>query len=83
MASLTCINHPDLRWSCKDLAVSEGKYNGARHIFYRGSVQYDASGEAKRFGDNSGLDCERGAPECPCPVSDLVLSPEHTSLTSS
>jgi hypothetical protein len=37
--SLTCINHPDLRWTCKAIAVSpygntEGAYNGVRHIFF-------------------------------------------------
>jgi len=32
---LTCINHPELRWSCKSIAVNHlGQYNGARNIFY-------------------------------------------------
>lgn len=33
--SLTCINHPKLRWQCKEIAVNEiGQYNGSRNIFY-------------------------------------------------
>lgn len=33
--TLTCVNHPMLRWSCKSIAVNNiGQYNGARNIFY-------------------------------------------------
>ena len=33
--SLTCKNHPELRWSCKSIAFTPGKgYNGIRHIFF-------------------------------------------------
>ena len=33
--SLTCKNHPELRWSCKSIAFTPGYgYNGARHIFF-------------------------------------------------
>jgi len=32
---MRCPNHPDLRWSCKVVAVTrDGRYNGARNIFY-------------------------------------------------
>ena len=37
---LTCRNHPDLRWSCKQIAFTPtddgGRYNGERHIFFQG-----------------------------------------------
>lgn len=34
---LKCENHPDLRWHCKSIAVSDnGRYNGARNIFFTG-----------------------------------------------
>jgi hypothetical protein len=39
-AILTCKNHPNLRWNCKEIAVSPtgngglGSYNGCRNIFY-------------------------------------------------
>lgn len=37
--TMKCENHPDLRWSCKSIAVSsEGRYNEARSIFYQGHV---------------------------------------------
>ena len=33
--TLTCKNHPELRWQCKSIATSpNGGYNGSRHIFY-------------------------------------------------
>ena len=70
---LTCKNHPDLRWSCKDIAWS-GYYNGCRSIFFCGVP----SGKGM-YADSSGLDCDRwGASECNCPASDLVLAPEDT-----
>lgn len=64
---LTCKNHPDLRWSCKSIAFTPGfGYNGARHIFYNGTV-----------GEKSHPDAP-DPPECPCPPSDLVLAPGET-----
>jgi len=35
---LTCKNHPDLRWSTKEAAVTNGRYNGARHLFFTGHI---------------------------------------------
>ena len=36
---LTCINHTNLRWQCKEIAVNAiGQYNGMRNIFYIGSL---------------------------------------------
>ena len=34
--TLTCRNHPDLRWSCKEIAITNGRYNGQRNIFFDG-----------------------------------------------
>lgn len=71
---LTCKNHPDLRWSCKDIAWTEGErggYNGTRSIFFNGTP----SGRGM-FADGSGLDCDFAVAECSCPVSDLILAPE-------
>jgi hypothetical protein len=37
--TLTCKNHPCLRWTCKSIAYSPGHgYNGMRHIFYNSDV---------------------------------------------
>ena len=37
--ALTCINHANLRWQCKEIAVNAiGQYNGARNIFYNGNL---------------------------------------------
>lgn len=63
---LTCKNHPHLRWQCKSIATSpQGGYNGARHIFFRGTHD-DATGKDSWAG-----------PECTCPARDLVLAPEE------
>ena len=74
---LTCKNHPNLRWSCKDIAWSSTGYNGSRHLSYCGIP----SGVGM-FSDGSGLDCTitdiegKYIPECECPASDLILAPE-------
>lgn len=61
---LTCKQHPELRWSCKSVAYSPGRgYNGARHIFFQGSVKERVP----------------SAPfvrECECSPGDLILAPE-------
>ena len=80
--SLTCKNHPDLRWSTKEVAWTPEKdgqpdrYNGARNIFFMGAST------GNLHSDSSGVDCilvrEDGSvvEECPCPPTDLILSPE-------
>lgn len=78
---LTCKHHPNLRWSCKSIAVNEdGSYNGARHIFFNG----EPNGQGM-YSDNSGLNCstyfpERENPivrECDCSAKDLTFAPEN------
>ena len=78
---LTCKNHPDLRWSTKEIAVHNGKYTGERHIFFMGTP----SGQGM-FSDGSGLDCETFhdghiVRECECPMSDLIIAPEDALVT--
>lgn len=77
---LTCTNHPNLRWSTKRIAISDGKYNGARNIFFKGVPSGKGMHE-----DGSGLDCtvlgyKDGQmvviEECECPSSDLIIAPE-------
>jgi hypothetical protein len=73
---LTCRNHPDLRWSCKDIAWTEGHgYNHSRHLFFNGTPKRNDDGSPKMYSDNSGLECT-GAAECECPASALILAPE-------
>lgn len=72
---LTCKNHLNLRWSCKDIAW-DGRYNGKRNICFNGTP----SGKGM-YSDLSGLDCIRIEDgqiieECSCPPSDLILAPE-------
>lgn len=85
--TLTCKQHPQLRWSCKSLAYTPGKgYNGARSIFFSGEAILNPDGSPKRFADDSGTKCQtfvqegfenyRVVYECQCPPSDLVLAPE-------
>jgi hypothetical protein len=78
---LTCKNHTNLRWSCKDIAWS-GKYNGSRHIFFNGEP--DGQG---MFSDKSGLSCsilhrdgKNIVEECQCPSGDLILAPEDDQV---
>jgi len=74
---LTCKNHLDLRWSCKDIAFSDkGGYNSMRNIFFNGTP----SGEGM-YSDNSGLDCTRMLEskfieECSCSSRDLIRAEE-------
>ncbi len=75
---LTCKNHPELRWSCKEIAFSdEGGYNGSRNIFFNGIPS-----KKGMFEDGSGLDCthlrDDGSVvlECECPASALIRAEE-------
>lgn len=82
---LTCENHLNLRWSCKEIAVTNGKYNGSRLIFFNGEP--DGHG---MFSDNSGLSCStyfigRENPvvkECDCHSSKLCIAPEDSLVKS-
>ena len=39
MLWLTCKNHPNLRWLCKEIAYTEGLgYNGSRNLFFEGDA---------------------------------------------
>jgi hypothetical protein len=81
---LTCKNHPNLRWSCKEIAWS-GFYNGTRSIFFNGEP--DGSG---MYFDGSGLSCttyfpdrpigDRIVRECSCDSADLILAPEDKDV---
>jgi hypothetical protein len=59
MPTLTCKNHPKLRWVCKEMAWDEPTqtYNGTRNLHYLGDKE-----------DNY-------VPECKCPLSDLQKVP--------
>jgi len=82
---LTCKNHPDLRWSCKSIAMDENakpgspaRYNGSRSIFFNGTP----TGKGM-YSDGSGLDCTevdelsgRLVKECSCPNGELIIAEE-------
>ncbi len=77
---LTCENHPELRWSTKEIAVTNGKYNGCRNIFFNGIP----SGKGMFF-DGSGLNCTelkdgQIVRECSCPSSCLIIAPEDKDV---
>lgn len=60
--TLTCENHPNLRWGCKEDAVSEeGRYWGGRTLFYHGDPDQPHYGEGYANVD-----------ECPCHVRKLI-----------
>lgn len=75
MAFLTCENHRHLRWYCKDIALnSEGRYTGARNIFFFGVENPDYG---KPEGKYSALrhvtfDGENVYSECDCSPSLLI-----------
>ncbi len=74
---MTCKKHPDLRWSCKEIAWTDGVgYNNKRHLFFNGTP----SGKGMYY-DGSGLDCTEVKDgvlvvECDCPAKDLIIAPE-------
>jgi hypothetical protein len=66
--ALTCENHPNLRWSCKGIAVdSDGRYNGARNIFFFGGVRTDGSSVSVYDPETNTV-----FSECSCPGSKLI-----------
>ena len=77
--SLTCKDHPKLRWSTKEIAVSGGRYNGARHVFFGGEVDPD---NIEFYSDKSGVKTEWKGPECSCPASSLQVAPEDAILAA-
>ncbi len=74
---LTCKNHPDLRWSCKEIAFTdEHGYDGSRNIYFCGVP----TGKGM-CSDRSGLDCSIITPtglveECNCSPRELIRAPE-------
>ena len=77
--SITCKNHPNLRWSCKSIAWSGG-YNGSRTIFFNGIYT------GKLFSDKSGSVCSMtnddgtSVQECDCKSDQLILAPEDQEI---
>jgi len=86
---LTCKNHPDLRWSTKEAAVTNGRYNGARHLFFTGHIATFKG----MHQDGSGIDVspvQKNADgtftvhrECDCSSYDLVVAPEDALVKRS
>ena len=70
MVSITCKNHPKLRWSCKEMAWTNGGYNGCRGIFFFGAIVPDSV-----IGSSRVVDGELVV-ECDCPNDDLMLVPK-------
>jgi hypothetical protein len=62
--SLTCKNHPDLRWNTKNIM-----YIGARSIFFFGRYK-EGEIACETWEDGSYVR------ECECPFGDLVIAPE-------
>lgn len=77
--SLTCKNHPQLRWSTKEIAWKNERYIGTRILTFHGEVKLDAAGQPKLFADLSGTDCHP-ASECECSAADLVRAPEDKRI---
>lgn len=80
---LTCKNHPELRWSCKDIAFDdEYGYNGSRNLFFKGTPIRNEDGSPKMYSDGSGMECDfYGSTECACSPRDLVRAPEDHLVT--
>jgi len=74
--SLTCVNHPNLRWSTKEIAVSDGKYNHARSLFYKGEI----TDPVEFYSDMSGVRCNYTIPECSCSAVCLIVAPEDSQI---
>lgn len=89
---LTCELHPELRWSTKEIAVTDGRYNGTRNLFFMGEPVRNKDGTPKMHADGSGLECTelvQGGPtyrlvrECTCPSGYLTVAPEDKLVKSS
>ena len=64
---LTCKHHTNLRWSCKEIAVSrDGSYNGCRTLFFNGDKDALVTTPKPEGGY---------VEECDCPSRDLQLAP--------
>lgn len=78
--TLTCKNHPNLRWTCKSIAFTPGHgYNTQRNIFFHGAIDPknpDADAE-QILRDDVGM-LTILIEECSCPASDLILAPGET-----
>lgn len=81
---LTCKNHPNLRWSTKEIAWNDRTgYNGCRNITFCG----EPTG-AGMYSDLSGLWCSTYFPdrtypvvtECKCDAVFLILAPEDKDV---
>lgn len=76
---LMCKNHPDLRWSCKEIAFTDKHgYNNSRNLFFIGK------GPWKFYEDFSGIEPidfhNKFAQECDCPPSFLIRAPEDSQI---
>lgn len=72
---LTCKNHPNLRWSTKEIAFSdEGGYNGCRNIFYLGILTVNSALKYSMY-----VPGEEIPAECPCKGRDLIRAPEDNT----
>jgi hypothetical protein len=75
MPILTCSNHPTLRWRCKEMAWSEGRYNFTRNLFFFGEVYAGSvTGFRDYYWGDDGAPVE--IPECSCGLDSLILAPE-------
>ncbi len=61
----TCRNHRNLRWSCKEIALTNGRYNGSRRLFY--------------LGDPAAEIDERRPNECNCSLDNLIPVEQATA----
>jgi hypothetical protein len=66
MSYMYCIHHPNYRWLCKKLSISDGRYNGLRNLHWMGRQKdNEALGETTLVHEGEGI------PECKCPAADL------------
>lgn len=66
MPLLSCEQHPHLFWMTKEQAITNGRYNGQRNIFFLG-----VRDETRRLGFN-----ELGQRECSCSSALLFVAGE-------
>lgn len=72
---LTCKNHLNLRWSCKEIAFSDAHgYDGSRQILFLGQTP------GIRHDDGSGFTFFAADQECTCSPQDLIRAPEDAMV---
>jgi hypothetical protein len=79
--NLTCKNHRELRWTCKEVAWTDGEgYNGSRNVFFEGHIYDTLAYKEGTYADRVKAHMTKSVPECNCPIKNWILAPEEEAF---